>query len=133
MNARQKAKKYKRAYELLLREKPHIVFHEVPCPPMDTLNFSQLIPKEFVEQCGKDYIREVVVNSFAKELAKCPEKYIDYYAEYIPYMEQYRLNYQMKVLRRQPKYEAEALHGLHANMVSIDEFFGNKKENESEE
>ena len=101
MNARQKAKKYKRAYEALLKEKPHIVFHEVPCPPLDTLNFSELVPKEAIEQCGKDYIREIIINSFAKELAKNPEKYVTYYAEYMPYMGQYRLNCQIKILRRQ--------------------------------
>lgn len=100
MNARQKAKKYKMAYEALLKEKPHIVFHEIPCPPIDTLNFSQLIPKEYIEQCGKDYIREIIFNSFAKELIKSPEKYVTYYAEYMPYMGQYRLNYQIKVVRR---------------------------------
>lgn len=31
-----------------------------------------------------------------------------------------------------PRTEKETLHGLHTNFVSIDEFFGDKKENEGE-
>ena len=100
MNARQKAKKYKRAYEALLKEKPHIVFHEVPCPPIDTLHFGEFISRDFIEQDNKDYIRHIVINSFAEELAKCPGKYIESHIEYIPYEEKYRLLCSIRVVRR---------------------------------
>lgn len=100
MNARQKAKKYKMAYELLLKEKPHIVFHEVPCPPIDTLSVDMILP-ELSAWIGDDYIKSFIIDSFADELKKCPEKYIDGYTEYLPYDGRPRLHYRIKVVRRQ--------------------------------
>ena len=99
MNARQKAKKYKMAYEALLKEKPHIVFHEVPCPPIDTLSVDMILP-ELSVQIGDDYIRSFIIDSFAEELKKCPEKYIYGYTEYLPYDGRPHLRYQIKVVRR---------------------------------
>lgn len=99
MNARQKAKKYKMAYELLLKEKPHIVFHEVPCPPIDTLSVDMILPKLSV-QIGDNYIRSFIIDSLVDKLKKCPEKYIYGYTEYLPYDDRPRLHYQIKVVRR---------------------------------
>ncbi len=107
MNARQKAKMYKRMYESLLEAKPHIIFHEKPCT-IDTLNVSMILPKQFA-LLGDDYIRKIVIDGLVKELAKCPEKYIDGYTEYLPYDASPRLHYQIKILRKPPKLEAEII------------------------
>lgn len=99
MNARQKAKKYKRMYEALLNEKPHIIFHEIT-PTIDTLKFSMRLHKQEA-LLGDDYIKTIIINSFTEELAKCPEKYIEGYTEYLPYdPDACHLHYQIKVLRR---------------------------------
>lgn len=100
MNARQKAKKYKMAYEALLKEEPHIVFHEIPCPPIDTLSVDMILP-ELSVQIGDDYIKSFIIDSLVDELKKCPEKYIYGYTEYLPYDGRPHLRYQIKVVRRQ--------------------------------
>lgn len=98
MNARQKAKKYKRAYEALLNEKPHIIFHEITSQ-IDTLKFGMRLHKQEA-LLGDGYIKAIVINGLVKELAKCPEKYIDGYIEYLPYDPDYtHLHYQIKILR----------------------------------
>lgn len=66
MNARQKAKKYKRMYETLLaKSKPPIEFKTEECK-IDTLKFTMAFPEEFVSQADYNYLRESVINDFAK-------------------------------------------------------------------
>ena len=120
MNARQKAKKYKRMYlALTAKWKPPIELKKEEYK-IDTLNVSMILPKESA-LLGDDYIRKIVVDSFAEELAKCPEKYIDGYTEYLPYDGRPRLHYQMKVARRVPNNDNNKLLGLHIDNTYIDE------------
>ena len=131
MNARQKAKKYKRAYEALTAKwKPPIELKKEEYK-IDTLNVSMILPKESA-LLGDDYIRKIVIDSFAEELAKCTEKYIDGYTEYLPYDGRSRLHYQMKVLRRTNN-DNNKLLGLHIDNTYIDECAFKITNQESEE
>lgn len=109
MNARQKAKKYKRMYEALsTRSKPPIVFNEEQYT-IDTLRVSMILPKH-AAILGNDYIMRIAFQSLVEELTKYPGKYIDGYTEYLPYDASHRLlrlHCQIKVLRKLPKLEAE--------------------------
>lgn len=103
MNARQKAKKYKRMYEALsARSKPPILLNEKEYK-IDTLNFSELLesfPEQSASMVDEDYVREFVADNFTIELVKHFDEYVDYYIEKLPYEHFYRLHYQIKVLRR---------------------------------
>lgn len=99
MNARQKAKKYKHMYEVLTAKwKPPIELKTEEYK-IDTLNVDMILP-ELSALIGDDYIRSFIIDSLIKELAKCPEKYIDGYTEYLPYDGRPHLHYQIKVVRR---------------------------------
>lgn len=103
MNARQKAKKYKRMYEALTAKwKPPIELNEEEYK-IDTLNFSELLesfPEQSASMADEDYVRGFVADNFAIELVKHFNEYVDYYIEKLPYEHFYRLHFQIKVLRR---------------------------------
>jgi hypothetical protein len=102
MNARQKAKRYKRMYEALsAKSKPPIEFKEEEYK-IDTLKFTTAFSEEFVSQADYNYLREVVINSFAEKLVKCGDKYIEYRLEHLPYLKEYLIHLQMKVLIKPP-------------------------------
>lgn len=109
MNARQKAKKYKRMYEALSAKwKPPIEF-KVEEYKVDTLKFTMAFPEEFVSQADYNYLREVAINDFAEKLVKCGDNYIEYRLEHLPYLKEYLIHLQMRVLIKPPKYEAEII------------------------
>jgi len=98
MNARQKAKRYKRMYEALsAKSKPPIEFKEVEYK-IDTLKFTTAFSEEYASQADYSYLREVAINSFAEKLVKCGDKYIEYRLEHLPYLKKYLIHLQMRVL-----------------------------------
>lgn len=81
MNARQKAKKYKKLYENLLNQP---VKFNVVTPKVDTLKFEQFYTKEFLDRCSVDFLTERLNNTMAENLAKSLSRYVRYTVEYGP-------------------------------------------------
>lgn len=97
MNARQKAKKYKRLYEELLKQP---VRFNVEQYKIDTVRFERLYPEALIAQGNSSYLREVVVKDIAQHLANSLDKYIDYHAEFCPHVNKYRFYGEIKVVDR---------------------------------
>ena len=104
MNARQKAKKYKRMYEMALTKTP--IKFEINQHKIDTLRFEKYYPIEFVlgnwnKGC---YLRKVVIreiaDSFADRLADNLDKYVNYITEYCPDLDKYRFIGEIKIVER---------------------------------
>ncbi len=81
MNARQKAKKYKKLYGNILN-KP--VKFNVVTPKVDTLMFNQFYTKEFLDRCSVDFLTEHLNNTMAANLKKEFSRYVRYSIEYGP-------------------------------------------------
>lgn len=96
MNARQKAKYYKRKYESLLKEP---VRYKVETHPIDTLRFERYYPKALVMQ-GDDYIIDVLKRDLANGLVDKLNNYMDYKTEFCPHLNQYRFVGEFQVVRR---------------------------------
>lgn len=97
MNARQKAKKYKRMYEQLLKPPVKV---EVEQYKIDTVRFERFYPEAFVAMTNGNHLREVIVNHIAHCLAEGLDEYIDYRAEFCHHLNKYRLYGEIKVVRR---------------------------------
>ena len=97
MNARQKAKKYKRMYEALLNQP---VKFKIEQHKIDRLRFERFYPKELVAEENSSYLREIVVKDVAQSLASSLDKYIDYYTEFCPSINKYRFCGEIKVVDR---------------------------------
>lgn len=109
MNARQKAKKYKRMYEALsARSKQPILLNEEEYK-IDTLEFTTTLSKQFVALGNRECTKGMVIDAFTNMLTKHFDKYIDYHVEYSPYDGNYILHSQFKVARKLPKLEAEII------------------------
>lgn len=90
MNARQKAKKYKRMYEELLKEQ-----HKI-----DKLRVKRRYTAELVAEEGTSYFRHCLVKDIAYSLAESLDKYIDYYTEFCPHTNEYCFVGEIKVISR---------------------------------
>lgn len=95
MNARQKAKKYKRMYETLLRQP---IQFKVEQHKIDRLKFERYYPKGFITLEDKDYLREVMVRDVTQSLAESLAQYIDYDVEFCPHRNMYRIVGEIKVV-----------------------------------
>lgn len=95
MNARQKAKKYKRMYEELLKQ--HIEF-KVEQYKIDTMRFKRRYPAALVMQDDTNYFRHCVVKDIAHSLAERLDKYIDYRTEFCPHTNEYWFVGEIKVV-----------------------------------
>ena len=97
MNARQKAKKYKRMYEKLLNQP---VKFKVEQHKIDTLRFERFYPEALIANGNSSYLREVMVRDIAHGLASSLDKYIDYNTEFCPHINKYRVCGEIKVVDR---------------------------------
>lgn len=101
MNARQKAKKYKRMYEAILNQhiKPKIEQHKI-----DTLRFEKFYPKEFIAKENSNALQEIVLNDITQGLAQGLidrfDNYIDYFTEYCSYINEYCFCGEIKVVNK---------------------------------
>lgn len=95
MNARQKAKKYKRMYEALFKQP---VRFKVKQHKIDTLRFERFYPEALVVHGNNSYLRDVIVKDIAQELSSSLDKYIDYRTEFCPHINQYRFYGEIKVV-----------------------------------
>jgi hypothetical protein len=78
MNARQKAKKYKKLYESLLNQP---VKFNVVTPKVDTLRFDRFYPKEFLDR----FDTETLYKNFKINVAQHLEPILDDYIKYDMY------------------------------------------------
>lgn len=108
MNARQKAKKYKKAYEDLVKQP---VRHYVVTHPVDTLHFKKRYPMEWA--FNREAFENKVRNDMKKELMDKIEPYIYWRLDEDICNDCYLLDFQIKVVSRD-----EVIHSL-ANGVQI--------------
>lgn len=99
MNARQKAKKYKRLYKELLN-RPVEFKLEQHIHKIDTLRFERFYPEALIANGNSSYLREVMIRDIAHGLASSLDKYIDYKTEFCPHMNKYRVYGEIKVVDR---------------------------------
>lgn len=97
MNARQKAKKYKRMYEELLNSP---VKFEMKQYKIDTLKFERFYPEGLIREVNSSYLREVIVKDVAQGLASNLGKYVNCKTEFCPHINKYRIYGEIKVVDR---------------------------------
>lgn len=97
MNARQKAKKYKKAYEDLLKQpvRQYVVRH-----PVDTLRFKKRYPMEMGIELGDEVFEDLVRNDMKNMLMAKIDPYIDWRLDKDIYNNCYLLGFQIKVVSR---------------------------------
>lgn len=96
MNARQKAKYYKRKYEELANA-PVPIFH-VHDHPVDTLKVQRLYPEALVFH-SESYVKDVVVRDLAQCIAEDLNRYAEYFTEFEPHLNKYKITAQVRVVR----------------------------------
>lgn len=98
MNARQAAKKWKRAYmEMMARP----IKVRTLTKQFDTLKVMRMYPKIFVTTASEDYIRETVKKDLAFGIAERMGKYVNYYTEYDVHSDNYRFVASIDVVRKE--------------------------------
>lgn len=101
MNARQKAKKYKKMYEDFLKCKKSLiqpVKYEVNQCKIDTLRCERFYPEALIAQEDSNSLRKVIIKDIAQTLANSLDKYINYYTEFCPHKNEYRFRGEIKVV-----------------------------------
>lgn len=102
MNARQKAKRYKRLYEELVNRP---VEFKVEQHKIDRLRFARRYPKYLVIDENNNYFKEVVLKDIAYSLAESLDKYMDYHTEFCPHTNEYCFVGEIKVVEKEVKNE----------------------------
>ena len=97
MNARQKAKKYKRMYEELLKQP---VEFKVEQYKIDTVRFERHYPTALVMRNNNEYFRHCIIKDIAHSLAERLDKYVDCYTEFCPHTNEYRICGEIKIVDR---------------------------------
>lgn len=109
MNARQKAKKYKRMYEALsARSKPPILLNEKEYK-IDTLNGETMLTDRFIAEGNAELLKQIILEVLTQNLAEHFNEYINYDIEHLSYKPGHCLRYWIKVARRLPKLEAKII------------------------
>lgn len=96
MNARQKAKHYKRMYEEFLHKplKLNVINHKV-----DTLRFSRLYPQSIITSSDEDITTKILTRDLVNALVYQMDKYVTIKTEFLPNMHQYKFSAEVKVVR----------------------------------
>lgn len=70
---------------------------------IDALRFERFYPEALVSNGSKnsDFLRKVILKDIAEGLANGLDKYIDYYTEFCPHLNTYRLSGEIMVVNRQ--------------------------------
>ena len=95
MNARQKAKYYKRKYDELLKQP---IPFTVEQHKIDTIQFERFYPEALIVHENSDLLREIVVRDVAHALADKLDKYIEYRTIYEPHVGGYRFFGKVRVI-----------------------------------
>ena len=110
MNARQKAKKYKRMYEALLKSP---VKFKVEQHKIDTLRFERFYPEPLIAQKNSSYLQEIMAKDIAKGIIESGlGEYIDYHIEFCPHINMYRFCGEIKIVNNR-------FHELEEDLASI--------------
>lgn len=96
MNARQKAKLWKKRYEDLIKQP---VRHFVTTHPVDTLHLKKRYPMEMACE-NPEAFEKLVRNDMKQEIAEKIEPYIEWRLENDVYNSCYLLDFQVKVVSR---------------------------------
>lgn len=96
MNARQKAKRYKRMYEELVNKPVKITVEQ---HKIDRLKFKRAYPRHVVVDENSSYFKEVILKDIALDLVKSLNKYIDYHTEFYPDTNEYCFVGEIKVVK----------------------------------
>ena len=100
MNARQKAKRYKKELQALqAKYKPSIEF-KVENYKIDTIKSDITLDERLVAGCDMNYIKEVAINDLTQYLVKHFDEYVNWYIKHLPYALKCHIRYQIKVLRK---------------------------------
>jgi len=100
MNARQKAKYYKRKYEELAK---------MPLPKVtvtnykiDTLRFQRLYPEALIVKGEENKLTDIITKDLANELASQMGKYVTVTANFEPHINHYRIVGEIRVVCNTP-------------------------------
>lgn len=96
MNARQKAKYYKRKYEQIENQSMESLVKEVRRHDVDTLELNRLYSDREIED---DFIQSTVKRDLALEIAKQMDRYVEYRTNYLPEIQKYRLIARVRIVR----------------------------------
>lgn len=97
MNARQKAKYYKRKYEETKKEKivPKVIVSKYH---VDTLKAARLCPKSLIENNGENIDIDIVTRALAQNLASQADKYMTITTNYEPSLLSYIICGEIKIV-----------------------------------
>lgn len=98
MNARQKAKYYKRKYEEIAN-KPLPKFTVTPYR-IDTLRFQRLYPEALIVEGEEDMIKDIVTRDLVNDLVSQMNKYVIVKTCFEPHLNKYRITGEIKVVCR---------------------------------
>lgn len=96
MNARQKAKYYKRKYEEIA--KMPLPKFTVTNYKVDTLRFEKLYPEALISNTNEEYISEKITKDLVFELAGQMDKYVTVKTNFEPHLNHFRVVGEIKVV-----------------------------------
>lgn len=102
MNARQKAKYYKRKCEELDEELYNIIFSPkfpVTNYKVDTLRFQRIYPENLVVKGREDILEDVITRDLVNELVSQMDKYVTVQMSFEPHLNSYKITADVKVVR----------------------------------
>ena len=97
MNARQKAKKYKRMYEALLHQPVRV---KVEHHQIDTFKADRYFPEEIIKTANDEILKGFIVREIVNGLGTNADKYIEWETEYCRHVNMYRLSGEIRVIRK---------------------------------
>ena len=97
MNARQKAKYYKRKYKELA-EKPIPVQFKVDRYAVDTLRYARLIDEPMTHHT--EYIQDILVKDICFKMAEKLKDYAEFDMRFEPHLNKYRFEATLRVVRK---------------------------------
>lgn len=96
MNARQKAKAYKRRLDEMMKRPIQVKVEQLK---IDRIKLARRYPKVFVQEAPKDYLKETLTKDIAFELARNLTAYVNYRVEDYPFLDEYRVIAEVGVVR----------------------------------
>ena len=100
MNARQKAKYYKRKYEELA--KMPLPKFTVTNYKVDTLRLQRLYPEALIEKGKENTLTDIIIKDLANELASQIGRYVTVTANFEPHINYYRIVGEIRVVCNTP-------------------------------
>lgn len=96
MNARQKAKAYKRRLDEMMKRPIQVKVEQLK---IDRIKFARRYPKVLVQEAPRDYLKSTLTKDIAFELARNLTAYVNYRVEDYPFDDEYRVIAEVGVVR----------------------------------